>query len=138
MYESYWNQDVECWEIINTSWNSVHSKHASLLNKIQAVLYALTKWSRSKFSNNKLRVNDLQLQLKHLTNQQHVFYDLSEAKALKEELHRVWSREEQYWAIRSRLNWLKLGDKNTRFFHATTIQRRQRNRITMLKDDDNY
>lgn len=27
----------------------------------------------------------------------------------------------------------EMGDKNTEFFHATTIQRRQRNRITMLK-----
>lgn len=28
------------------------------------------------------------------------------------------------------------GDKNTKFFHATTIQRRQRNKISMLQDDN--
>jgi len=61
-------------------------------------------------------------------------YDHSAANALKEELQLVWSHEEQYWAMR--LNWLKWGDKNTKFFHATTIQRRQRNRITMLQDDN--
>lgn len=38
-----------------------------------------------------------------------------------------------YWSLRSRVNWLKWGDKNTKFFHATTIQLRSRNRITMLK-----
>lgn len=48
----------------------------------------------------------------------------------------MWQQQEQYWAMRSRLNWLSWGDKNTKFFHATTIQRRQRNIIGMLKDDD--
>lgn len=38
-----------------------------------------------------------------------------------------------YWVLRSRMNWLRWGDKNTRFFHAITIQRRQQNRISMLK-----
>lgn len=38
-----------------------------------------------------------------------------------------------YWGLRSRVNWLRWGDKNTKFFHATTIQRRQCNRILMLK-----
>ncbi|CAA7059511.1 unnamed protein product [Microthlaspi erraticum] len=34
---------------------------------------------------------------------------------------------------KSRANWLKERDRNTKFFHATTKQRRARNRITKLK-----
>jgi len=49
--------------------------------------------------------------------------------------HKIWQREETYLAMRSRIQWLREGDKNTKFFHATTIQRRQRNRISMLKDE---
>lgn len=37
---------------------------------------------------------------------------------------------------KSRANWLKEGDRNTKFFHATTKQRRARNWITKLKRAD--
>lgn len=38
--------------------------------------------------------------------------------------------------MRSRIKWLHWGDQNTRFFHATTVNRRQQNRITMLQLED--
>jgi len=41
-----------------------------------------------------------------------------------------------YWGLRFWINWLQWGDKNTKHFHATIIQRRQRNKITMLKVDE--
>lgn len=41
-----------------------------------------------------------------------------------------------YWSMRSRISWLKRGDRNTKYFHATMIQRRYRNRISILKLED--
>ncbi|KAF7153316.1 hypothetical protein RHSIM_Rhsim01G0039500 [Rhododendron simsii] len=43
-------------------------------------------------------------------------------------------REEMYVHQRSRVNWLRFGDKNTAFFHATLMQRRQRNQLCTIKD----
>ncbi|KAG5524282.1 hypothetical protein RHGRI_031077 [Rhododendron griersonianum] len=40
-----------------------------------------------------------------------------------------------YWHQRSRLNYLRFGDKITRFFHITATQRRQRNLILHLKNE---
>lgn len=42
-------------------------------------------------------------------------------------------REEMYLHQRSRLNWISYGDRNTAFFHATMIQRRQRNQLSKLR-----
>ncbi|XP_043710133.1 uncharacterized protein LOC122659040 [Telopea speciosissima] len=43
------------------------------------------------------------------------------------------AREEVYWHQKSRVDWIQGGDKNTTFFHASTIQRRQWNRVVKLK-----
>lgn len=42
--------------------------------------------------------------------------------------------EENFWGLKSRINWLQQGDANTKIFHLTTLQRRRRNRITALND----
>jgi len=70
-----------------------------------------------------------------LTNQYPTSLNQLQQQLLKTELHKAWQREEQYWAMRSRINWLRWGDRNTRFFHATTLQRRQCNHILVLRDD---
>ena len=45
------------------------------------------------------------------------------------------TREEVMWKQRSRIEWLKHGDRNSKFFHATASQRRQKNRIGGLVDE---
>lgn len=54
---------------------------------------------------------------------------------LKKELQMEYNNEEAYWRMKSRVTWLKEGDKNTRFFHAATKSRRAQNRFRCLKDD---
>jgi len=43
--------------------------------------------------------------------------------------------EEEYWKTKSRILWLRAGDKNTRLFHAKTKQRRSYNRINAIMDN---
>lgn len=54
--------------------------------------------------------------------------------SLISELNDLLSIEEDFWALKSRTNWLFDGDRNTRFFHLTTIERRRANKILALKD----
>ena len=51
------------------------------------------------------------------------------------ELLAVLQQEEEFWAMKSRYNWLIQGERNTAFFHASTLVRRKRNRIMSLKDN---
>ena len=46
----------------------------------------------------------------------------------------IMQQEEEFWALKSRLNWATFGDRNTSFFHITTLVRRHRNKIRSIKN----
>ena len=65
--------------------------------------------------------------------------NLSEAllkleKLLIEEHALIMLQEEEFWALKSRLNAATFGDRNTSYFHITTVVRRQRNKIRCIMD----
>lgn len=51
---------------------------------------------------------------------------------VKLHLNMELDKEEKYWEQRARTNWLKMGDKNTVFFHKHASQRRRINPIRGL------
>ena len=57
------------------------------------------------------------------------------ADALKE-LSTALKAEEMFWRQKSRVLWLGEGDRNSEYFHASVKQRRARNRITQLLDEN--
>ena len=46
-----------------------------------------------------------------------------EIQSLKKEINEEMIREEMMWNQRSRALWVKCGDRNTKFFHATASNR---------------
>ncbi|KAL8142910.1 LOW QUALITY PROTEIN: hypothetical protein V2J09_015942 [Rumex salicifolius] len=53
---------------------------------------------------------------------------------LRTELEAVLLQEEMFWFQKARCKWIECGDRNTTFFHTSTVIRRRRNRISVLKD----
>lgn len=53
----------------------------------------------------------------------------------REELNSVLQHEESLWMKNSRTNWLQLGDRNTKYFHTSTLIRRRLYKIISLQDE---
>ena len=51
---------------------------------------------------------------------------------LTHQINKRCEQEEIYWIQKARVKWLKEGEKNTSFFHKSTIQHRMKNRISKL------
>lgn len=58
---------------------------------------------------------------------------------LQKDYEQLLTHESLFWKQKSRVDWLKGGDRNTKFFHLTTLVRHRRNRIESLKNSEgNY
>ncbi|XP_060972601.1 uncharacterized protein LOC133038457 [Cannabis sativa] len=81
-----------------------------------------------------MRMKDLELELQTLQSKEAHEADLLAEATVLNSLGELWKRKESMWKQRSREIWLAKGDRNSSFFHASTVVRRKRNHILNLKD----
>ncbi|XP_072084360.1 uncharacterized protein [Arachis hypogaea] len=110
-----WNSCMENFQKVLKNWNhnvfgNIHQKKSKILRRLQGIKNSLNM-------NPNLYLEKLQ-------------------RELWEEYEEILAQEELLWFQKSRCNWLKFGDRNTKFFHASTMARRRRNRIEALQDDN--
>ncbi|KAM1498581.1 hypothetical protein ACFX10_021399 [Malus domestica] len=133
-FEAHWANDTDCKEIVKNAWDKVQvGNSVERWNlKINETRSNLSKWSRDKFGQRSRQIQKLmdhlgQLQLNWRGNSH-------EIEELTKKVDRLWRQEESVWQQKSRVQWLKDGDTNTKFFHQSTIQRRRRNQVISLKN----
>lgn len=109
---------------------------SDLNKKLNNCRSSLIQWSRQEFKDNIMQINRVKKQLRSMPLSNDSDAVLDEERALKSKLHALWKREEIYWKQRSKIRWLAHGDRNTKFFHKTTLSRRRRNKIIQLRRDN--
>lgn len=111
-------------------------------NKLRGCLRALKTlikgWNKEVFGDVHERVGVLfdelkVIQAQNMEDPNNVQLLAKEAK-LRNELNRVLKNEEILWAQKARVNWLELGDKNTKFFQTMTNIKRKRNEVLKIED----
>ncbi|PPS12265.1 hypothetical protein GOBAR_AA08377 [Gossypium barbadense] len=55
-------------------------------------------------------------------------------KVARDQLGHLYDAEERYWAQRARNQWLREGNRNTRYFHVQAMGCKKKNKIDKLKD----
>ncbi|XP_061368484.1 uncharacterized protein LOC133311446 [Gastrolobium bilobum] len=133
-FMAIWQNDPRFSVFFKSNWDT----SSELLSSLKSFTPAVKEWNKSVFGFILFRKNRVLARLdgiqKHmcLHNSWHL-KDL-EAKLLRE-LSEILDLEEQIWYQKSRGEWIKGGDRNTRFYHTRTLIRRKRNRILKLQNN---
>ena len=133
-FEAAWLSHDGFRDLLSASWNRQMSTPAALI----MLRKTLRRWNKEVFGEVQQRKEKLLTDIKTLQDQ----LDLNQTDALLQqeevlikELDIVLEQEETIWYQKSREKWITMGDRNTSYFHTSTIIRRRRNRIEMLQDD---
>nr|VDD42065.1 unnamed protein product [Brassica oleracea] len=102
-----------------------HQKVTSCRNKISS-------WKKQNPTNSSLLIKELKDKIDLAQDDE--FTTTEELEDLRRQLILAFREENTFWKQKSRDQWDKDGDRNTKFHHATTKQRRAQNRIISIKD----
>ncbi|KAF7131590.1 hypothetical protein RHSIM_Rhsim09G0083100 [Rhododendron simsii] len=140
-FESLWTTEEECHHIIVKAWDQVGagSKMFRLCKKLRGCKDDLKVRQRNNFEDLRFQIATLWDQLAGIQKENENRFNADnyvKEKVMITKLEDLWQKEAMFWHQRSRVNWLRMGDKNARFFHLSTIHRRQKNQVAKLKDEN--
>ncbi|GLT60154.1 hypothetical protein SLA2020_329350 [Shorea laevis] len=135
-FEAAWLTHPSFKNLLINSWNPDVSLH----NALTIFTREVQNWNQQVFGNIFHRKRRLLARLygvqKLLETQPQPSLFALETHLLRE-YNDTLQQEELLWFQKSRSKWVQFGDRNTRFFHSTTVIKRRKQRILALKRDDN-
>ncbi|KAG7584349.1 Ribonuclease H-like superfamily [Arabidopsis suecica] len=134
-FDKRWIRKEGLLEAISSGWNLDSSAaDGNFVEKLSNCRRAISQWRKDLSPYGRKTIEDLKSELN--AAQRDDTRTREEIMELTLQLKEAYRDEELYWYQKSRGLWMQLGDNNSKYFHALTKQRRARNRITGLHDEN--
>ncbi|KAF3442021.1 hypothetical protein FNV43_RR15937 [Rhamnella rubrinervis] len=134
-----WTTDPSCLQVVQQAWLERGSPGMAchkLGRSLFATTRALRRWNRCHFGYANLRIQSLEEELEIIQSKDGD--NRSDYSKVKEELKVHRDRWESILRQKSRELWLREGDQNTKFFHASLVVRKRQNRILTIKTEKGW
>lgn len=137
--EDMWSRYEECQNIVKYEWLQWHiTTEINLVLRFKTIgkrsLAQMKWWSKEEFGGRDKKLKELMRKLKRAKESNLQYENGNEIRHIERQIQNFLLEEEMYWKQRSRADWLKGEDKNTKFFHAKASARRRKNRIEGIED----
>ena len=132
-FQRFWLSDVTFPKVVENAW----VRSSGLNEAIDTFQREATAWNKSHFGNIFARKRKIMARLNGIQRVVAVrpsssLLDLE--NNLLKELDVELGQEQDLWTLKLRINWMVQGDRNTAFFHVSTLVRRKRNQISAIKN----
>ncbi|XP_028089100.1 uncharacterized protein LOC114289558 [Camellia sinensis] len=136
-FETIWFSDPSIFSVIKNSWHDNTLPFSTCVNLFVANVKLWNKLSFGNIFHRKKHISSriLGVQKSLETHPSPFLFNLE--KTLVKDFNDILKLEEEFWALKSRINFVLDGDKNTKFFHQSTLTRRRRNKILAIRDSNN-
>lgn len=115
-------------QILAIAWDN-NKNSPNIYKALQEVSIHINNWAKEKVGSLSKIIKSTRRRLNSLRREAEDGKHSDEIRVVERELDKLFSKEEIYWNQRSRVNWLRAGNRNTSFFHKTALARRKRNKI---------
>ncbi|CAL9024686.1 unnamed protein product, partial [Prunus brigantina] len=134
-FQAMWFTHPEFSEFITDLWQS---NNGDAVIKSAGLVSPLVSWNRQVFGCLFRKKRRLLARLESIQRNLCLGFNpyLSTLESeLATEYNLILEQEELFWLQKSRNTWLKEGDRNTHFFHLSTVIRRRRNKLEGLNNE---
>ncbi|XP_074298876.1 uncharacterized protein LOC141629841 [Silene latifolia] len=141
-YFNIWSMAANFSDVVKQGWNSdvQGTPMYRVVKKLKGLKQQLKKLDKEQFSDIENLTHITELSLKHFQDQlirDPLNPDLCTAKReCAQDLVNLTKARNSFLSQRAKENWLKSGDENTAFFHASIKRRRAHNRVYQIKDKE--
>jgi exonuclease III len=136
-YEIVWEREPSLPAAVEEAWSRrvPCNDLGDVSSSLRLMMSSLYSWKHTKFKSIPKEIEKKRELLDNL-RQFNDAESVLKRVGLEKEMDELLYREEIFWMQRSRIAWLREGDKNTKYFHRRASWRKKKNNIRKLKRSD--